>query len=475
MKTAMTVRLLRVPLLALSVVTLYVPARADIPVTLFASGFVQPVGIDVQSGTGKLVVSVNHPTGVPYGFELVNPDGTHSHFGTVSGLTDEVYVRTVRCDMGGGWTRGDIFVGTGVPGVIAKMSADGNTIVNPWVTLPGEIGLLRGGMAFDTTGVFNGDMLITTETGSIWRVTSAGVPTKLADVGQGVHLEGVTAIPDDAVKYGPWAGKLLTCGEDTGMMYTVSPAGGGYTTWDLGLNSLTPRFVFAGEEVHVIPSGAAAYVVESDSGNVWTASAANLAPYVGDILLSEENPSRLWTIHWNGSTFDVTHQADVPGKYIEKMTFAEVCVPQSCNGRMTGGGSIFTTAGDSPGGGQRVTHGFNIRCDATDPRQTLEVNWKDAAGKEHAFHMLDLTWALCLDDPNIAPNNPPAGFDTFIGKGAGKYDGVDGATIEFTFTDAGEPGTGDTAAYLIRDVDGNVVLSVSVKFLTKGNHQAHKV
>src|SRR5262249_5803107 len=52
----------------------------------------------------------------------------------------------------------------------------------------------------------------------------------------------------------------------------------------------------------------------------------------------------------------------------------------------------------------------------------------------------------------------------------------------FTFTDAGEPGTSDTAKYLIwmDDGDGIVdngevpVLSVSTKFLTQGNHQAHK-
>src|SRR5262249_50486560 len=60
---------------------------------------------------------------------------------------------------------------------------------------------------------------------------------------------------------------------------------------------------------------------------------------------------------------------------------------------------------------------------------------------------------------------------------------VAGYTIVFTFADAGEPGTKDTARYLVwkdNDNDGVLdngetpVLSVSTKKLDKGNHQAHK-
>jgi hypothetical protein len=47
------------------------------------------------------------------------------------------------------------------------------------------------------------------------------------------------------------------------------------------------------------------------------------------------------------------------------------------------------------------------------------------------------------------------------------------ATIEFTLTDAGEPGTKDTAKYVITQ-NGIVVLSVGPANLDKGNQQAHK-
>jgi len=134
-------------------------------------------------------------------------------------------------------------------------------------------------------------------------------------------------------------------------------------------------------------------------------------------------------------------------------------------GRMTGGGSIFLPDGT------RVTHGFEIHCDITDVPNTLEVNWPAA----NNFHMDTLTAAKCTDDPNINQKPPKSSpFDTFVGTGTGKLNGVAGASITFTFVDAGEPGTSDTAAYLIKDKDGNTVLSVGATLLTKGNHQAHK-
>jgi hypothetical protein len=67
------------------------------------------------------------------------------------------------------------------------------------------------------------------------------------------------------------------------------------------------------------------------------------------------------------------------------------------------------------------------------------------------------------------PNPPGASFDTYYAKGTGHCNGI-AANIEFTFTDAGEPGTADTATYAIT---GGCTLSAS-GLLTFGNHQAHK-
>jgi hypothetical protein len=86
--------------------------------------------------------------------------------------------------------------------------------------------------------------------------------------------------------------------------------------------------------------------------------------------------------------------------------------------------------------------------------------------------MLDLTGAVCIDTPvNQLPRSAP--FDTFQGEGTGRLNGDEGATIEFVFVDAGEPGRNDTASIRIFDPDGNEVLFVSGN-LDKGNVQAHK-
>jgi len=138
--------------------------------------------------------------------------------------------------------------------------------------------------------------------------------------------------------------------------------------------------------------------------------------------------------------------------------------PVTAVGRMTGGGSVFKNS-------LRITHGFEIHCDITDTPNTLEVNWADA----NNFHMDTLTSAVCSDDPAIDQKPPKsAGFDTFVGTGTGKLNGVAGATISFTFVDAGEPGTSDTAAYVIKDQNGNTVLTVAATALTKGNQQTHQ-
>jgi len=129
---------------------------------------------------------------------------------------------------------------------------------------------------------------------------------------------------------------------------------------------------------------------------------------------------------------------------------------------MTGGGSVFTRAG------MRVTHGFELHCTPSDGSNSLQVNW----GKGNHFHLTSLTSASCTDDPAISPEPPIAGFDTYTGTGTGTYNGEAGATAEWTFTDAGEPGTNDTVTLTIKDASSAVVLTVTGA-VEGGNNQAH--
>lgn len=146
------------------------------------------------------------------------------------------------------------------------------------------------------------------------------------------------------------------------------------------------------------------------------------------------------------------------GNTIPNVDFGNVKI----DGKMTGGGSVFMKDGT------RVTHGLELNCNAANTPNNLEVNW----GKGNKFHLDTLNTAICYDDPSISPNPPAAGFDTYVGSGVGSYNGVPGATATWTFTDAGEPGTKDSATLQILDAKGNVVLDVS-GLLNKGNQQAH--
>jgi hypothetical protein len=155
--------------------------------------------------------------------------------------------------------------------------------------------------------------------------------------------------------------------------------------------------------------------------------------------------------------------------------------PPHADGRMTGGGSIFTTPGDLPGAGIRVTHGFELHCNLAIQPNRLQINIHNPA--RDRFHLEQMTSATCFDDPALDPENPAAPIDTYVGVGKGRFNGVSGYTINFTFTDDGEPGTSDTAKYLIwldsnnnGVVDGGEtpVLQTGPKNLTFGNHQAHE-
>ena len=60
-----------------------------------------------------------------------------------------------------------------------------------------------------------------------------------------------------------------------------------------------------------------------------------------------------------------------------------------------------------------------------------------------------ITTVECSDDPTVHQAPPAAPLDTLIGVGTGRYNGVDGYTIEFTLQDYGEPGSNDKMAIKI--------------------------
>jgi RHS repeat-associated protein/uncharacterized repeat protein (TIGR01451 family) len=318
--------------------TIILPSNANnLPIvpTLISitKGFLNGVGIDYHQPTNDLVMSVNYPSGAGHNFELVGSDGTRTQFSSIAGLTDEVYIATAR-DEGngisqGGFVAGEMLTGSGVPGVIVRISPDGTKVQNPWVTLPGEGGLLRGQLYIDRTGIFGGDLIVATTTGNIWRVNSSGVPTFLANLGVST-VEGLLTVPDDPLRYGPWAGKIIAGSENLPRVFAIDPQGN-VTSYDLGI---------APEHIKPVNANENYFGVDFSAQTLWGLPASELSGMVGDILIAEEFPGNLWQVHWNGSQFETTRIAQVP--QFEGGTVAPAGIAQvtSTNATVTLNGTV---------------------------------------------------------------------------------------------------------------------------------------
>lgn len=274
------------------------PINDGPPPTLTFTGisttFNSPIGIDYHEPTKSVVVSVNYPTGAPSGFERIELDGKHQQFSSLSGLTEEVKIATARSGNPGGFTPGDLFVGNGVDGQIVRITNAGNTVVNPWVDLPGDKnGLMRGSLYVDRVGTFGGDLCVVTTAGEVWRVTAAAAPTKIASAG--VHLEGAIVVPDKPARFGPIAGKLIAGAEDQGLLWAFSPDGTS-TTYSLGVKV---------EDIDLISPKENFFGVNFGTSKLLGAPADQFKGMIGDVLLTEEavvaGQSGLSRLKWNGT------------------------------------------------------------------------------------------------------------------------------------------------------------------------------
>ncbi len=281
----------------------YIDPRNDGPpptLTLVAisTAFNTPIGIDFHEPTHSLVLSVNYGTnGLPQNFDRILFDGSHAAFSTYSGLTDEVKIATARSGNPGGIPVGTLYTGNGIDGQIVRIAPDGSMIDNPWVDLPGVgNGLMRGSLYVDRTGIYGGDLIVATTTGEIWRVTPAGVPTRLAATG--VHLEGLIVVPNVPVRYGPLAGKIIAGAEEQGLLWAFD-ATGASQTYTLGVTV---------EDIDLVTPAENFFGVNFGTSRLLGATAKNVEPMIGDILLTQEGvvpgTTGLFRLQWTGTTLE---------------------------------------------------------------------------------------------------------------------------------------------------------------------------
>jgi len=283
------------------------------------------IGIDyypIQADEGLLISDNFWNSGDPCNFTKVfkaNGQVTANQWSGVRNLLDEIKLATVE-DSVANFQQGDMFFGykpsTGYTR-IGIVSAGGNTAQLNWAVLQGETSPVHGGLHIDQTGLFNHDLIVVTggdrgQGGSVWRIKSnqdqsSGQKTLFKTI-PGAHLEGVITLPNEPVKYGPWAGKIVTGDEShedelsrkDPVIYTIDQQG------------LVEEFHLrvAPEDFDIIQEGQNLYCNDATSRVIWGVPSWYFAEHVGDILVTqageinsehilEGGQSLLLILHWD--------------------------------------------------------------------------------------------------------------------------------------------------------------------------------
>jgi hypothetical protein len=194
----------------------------------------------------------------------------------------------------GGFPSRDIYVASGNGVVhITNDGASSNSFVPSGAT--GLNGTVRG-ILFDAVGTFGGDMLVTTTSGSVYRVNSAGVVTLIASTGE--DTEGLDVAPAGT----PFAGDLIVASEGSGNIRAINP-----TT---GLIATPIANVSGAEELDFVPLnlGASGNPVEGFYGanyavDIQKAGVSSFTGLQGDIIVTGEFTHLVTDLHFNGSVY----------------------------------------------------------------------------------------------------------------------------------------------------------------------------
>jgi hypothetical protein len=303
----------------------------DNPFHVVATNIYQPATVACEAISNALLVSYNLPDGLPYNFAQIptntvtvtNSDNSLltraalTNWPGVVGLSN-LYVLAVATAPAGqptnaaGFTNGDIFFNADTPGVLSWVSANGSNYVSTWVILPGdgtnsETNYVRGGLAFDQSGVYGGDLLVATGSSdgmpyeacpqNIYCVHSDRTVRWIATINAEFtkSLAGVCAVPNDPDRYHYLAGKIITADQNYNAVWAADtngaayPNGAAYHYWGY------PNMA----DLHIIPANQDFYVTGSVYWNcLFKVSRLYFQDYVGDLLLTREDGT-LSILEWD--------------------------------------------------------------------------------------------------------------------------------------------------------------------------------
>ena len=209
-----------------------------------------------------------------------------------SGSIGEIYVSS-SLGLGGFGSSAarDIFAGSEAAGNIYRFSNDGSTQSLFASGLSGDV----RGIAFDPYGTYGFNMLVTTQTGNVYTVDSAGSVNLLANVGG--DAEGLDFTPQ-AFGSIP-AHTLVVVSEGTGKLTAITP-GGAQT--DLGLHFGTPEMLsFVPLNLGDSGNPLEGFYAANYPVNVIKADASEFSAYKGDAVITDEGNHHMYHIFWDSA------------------------------------------------------------------------------------------------------------------------------------------------------------------------------
>jgi hypothetical protein len=226
-------------------------------------------------------------------------------FANLPDMTEET--RCVVAPAGYGFTASDIFCH--IPdNRVFRISADGKTVTQ-FASLP-TTDTSDGMLAFDTVGKFghrlvaatgrSGDASVTG--GSVFTIDPSGNVQHVGDYPGPGGADGLAIAP---AGFGSLAGAaLLTVdpGPSAGTVVSVDAKGNTRTIAHLP-DGPNPIVAIAARTTSALGAKPGFYVADTNTHNVYFASAAELAPYAGAVLVGTEIQASFWVIRPRGGGF----------------------------------------------------------------------------------------------------------------------------------------------------------------------------